>query len=477
MSIELPSQIASGDVREYVTDVVWPKFQDERRRLEHIACWARGENPDFLVPPSRSVEKKALLQLAKTPWIPLVVNTFAQCLFASGYRTTDSKDNVPGPWRTWRANGLQARQAAIHRSAIQYGYTYARGLLGNALDGSNQAVLRGVSPRRMFALYEDPVADDFPMYALELLQDSETVRFYTDDKWFQFRISSKDKPDAAEPAGSVQSFGHGIGRVPVVRYLNQMDLDGRTAGEVEGLIRVAGCLDKTKYDRLLAQHYNSVKIKTATGVDEMREGAGDDAAEILQLVIANEDVLMHGNPDVKFGTLDETDIGHFIEAYNSDLESFESAAQLPPGLTGKLANLSADALASARQGTSQKLFERQVSFGSSHAQLLRLAAHIEGDKEAAADFEAEVVWQDVEARSLSQVVDALGKATQMLGMPKQAAWERIPGVTPDEARRWWNELLENSPEAEFLRYYGSKMTADAENNDPNAPSKPVDDAA
>lgn len=477
MTIELPSQIKSGDVREYVTDIVWPKFQEERRRLEFIACWARGENPDFLVPPSRSVEKKALLQLAKTPWIPLVVNTFAQCLFVSGYRTTDSKDNVPGPWQTWCANNFKARQAAIHRSAIQYGYTYARGLLGSALDGSNQAVLRGVSPRRMYALYDDQVSDDFPRYALELMQDSETVRFYTDDKWFEFRISSKEKPDAAEPAGSVQSFDHGIGRVPVVRYLNQMDLDGRTAGEVEGLIKVAGCLDKTKYDRLLAQHYNSVKIKTATGVDEMREGAGEDAADILQLVIANEDVLMHGNPDVKFGTLDETDIGHFIEAYNSDLESFESAAQLPPGLTGKLANLSADALASARQGTTQKLFERQVSFGSSHAQLLRLAAHIEGDESAAADFEAEITWRDPEASSLSQIVDAWGKAAQMLGVPKWATWEKLPNVSPDEARLWWNQLMENSPEAEFLRYYGGKDPMDGANNDPNAPSKPVDDAA
>lgn len=78
-----------------------------------------------------------------------------------------------------------------------------------------------------------------------------------------------------------------------------------------------------------------------------------------------------------------------------------------------------------------------------------------------------MTWADTEIRSLSQVVDAWGKAAQMLGVPKWATWRKIPGVTDDEARMWWDNLLEESPEAQFLRYYG---TSQAQNgaNDPNA---------
>jgi hypothetical protein len=119
------------------------------------------------------------------------------------------------------------------------------------------------------------------------------------------------------------------------------------------------------------------------------------------------------------------------------------------------------------------LFERKVNFGASHNQLLRLAAHIEGDESAAQDFEASVTWADTEIRSLSQVVDAWGKAAQMLGVPKWATWRKIPGVTDDEARMWWENLLEQSPEAEFLRFYGNQQS---QNGNPNPDTPSVSDA-
>lgn len=476
MTIELPSQVNTANVQEYVHDVVWPAFTDQLNKLNHIACWARGEQPHYLVPPTNSPEKMALMELSKTPWLGLVVDTFAQCLYVDGYRTDSSKENVPGPWQTWNANNFKARQVAIHRAALTYGHAYASVTPGLALDGSDQAVLRGHSPRRVFALYDDPVSDDYPRYALQVMQDGRTIRFWDSERYYQFQLPVKvygksgwyEDRDGNIPA-RVSTVYHGIGIVPFIRYLNAGDLDGRVRGEVERLIPVAMRIDKTLYDRMLAQHFNSVKVKTATGVDELGEDASDEDAALVKFKISNEDILMHGNPEVKFGALPETDISHFIHAYESDLETLASNAQLPSnGLTGKLANLSADALASARANTTQKIYERQISFGSSHNQLLRLAAHVEGDTASAMDFEAEVTWQDMEVHSLAQAVDAWGKAATMLGVPRWATWTKIPGVTADEARMWWAELLEKSPEAEFLRYYNMQDPTADENNDPNA---------
>lgn len=455
MSIDIPSRLSPGEVREFVAEVIYPHFVDQKGRLDFIRSWASGCQPDYMLDVDATSEKRALLKLAKTPWVGLVVDSFAQCLYVDGYRAEGSKENLPGPWRTWNANQWQARQVAVHRSALTYGFSYATALSGTALDGSDQAVLRGWSPRRCLALYEDSVADDFPKYALILLQDGRTLRFF-DDTFF-YDVPMPHAGDFPEDLPISQVY-HGTGVVPMVRYLNSMDLDGRVQGEVEKLIPVASRIDKTLFDRLLAQHYNSFKIITATGLDELAADAPDgDAEQVEQELSQNRRVLATGNPDARFGVIPETDLSPFVGAFESDIATLESVAQLPPSWSSRLVNLSADALAAARAATTQKIFERKTNFGQAHNQLLRLAAHIEGDSSAAADFEATVTWADTEVRSLSQVVDAWGKATQMLGIPKWATWTKLPGVTEDEARMWWENLLEDSQEANFLRYYGQSQ--------------------
>jgi hypothetical protein len=159
--VEIPSRIEPGEVREYVAEVFYPHFLGTKTVNDEIKRWSSGQQPDYLLDPDATSEKRALLALAKTPWVGLVVDSFTQCLYVDGYRSEGSKTNIPGPWRTWNANGMQARQVGIHRAAFTYGYSYASVLAGTALDGKDQAVLRGWSPRRCLALSEDTVADDW----------------------------------------------------------------------------------------------------------------------------------------------------------------------------------------------------------------------------------------------------------------------------------------------------------------------------
>jgi hypothetical protein len=112
-------------------------------------------------------------------------------------------------------------------------------------------------------------------------------------------------------------------------------------------------------------------------------------------------------------------------------------SQTPPqDLLGQLANLSAEALAAARDGQTRKRVECEHLFGESWEQALRLAAHIGGDPAGARDRAAQVAWRDVEARSLAQVADALGKIAGQLGVPAEALWSRIPGVTQTDIEQW-----------------------------------------
>ena len=247
----------------------------------------------------------------------------------------------------------------------------------------------------------------------------------------------------------VKTVEHGIGVCPIVRYVNQMDLDGRCIGDVEPVIAVAARIDKTDYDRLLVQHYNSWKVRTATGLEQ----ADDDVNRTEdKRKLAQEDMLVSSDPNVQFGSLPETNMAPFIAAHESDVESLASMLQLPSHLfTGKVVNVSAEALAASRAQTTQKLLEKQTSMGVSHSRMLRLAAAISGDTEAAADFSSRVSWQDVEVRSLAQAADAYGKIAQQLGVPKQFLWRFIPGFDATDVQEMENMVLDSDPLTKYLR--------------------------
>ena len=123
---------------------------------------------------------------------------------------------------------------------------------------------------------------------------------------------------------------------------------------------------------------------------------------LQKLRLRQDDLLIAEDPDTKFGQLDETSLGGFIDAHRADIETLAAASQTPTHeLTGQMANLSAEALAAARASLSQKITERQKSAGASHAQTLKLAAALDGHTDYATDITGRVTWQDMEIRSMS----------------------------------------------------------------------------
>ena len=421
--------LSQSNLLGLVKDNLWSQFTAERERLGVIDKWYRWDAENPRLPRGATAELRYLLELSKTPWLNLVVTTVAQTLYVDGYRSPDQRDNSP-LWRTWQANKFNARQIAIHRSALAYGYAYATSLPGVDRTGP-RSVLRGVSPRRMFAYYADPAEDDWPMYALQADPQGRDwmVRVVDDEAIYYLSMTAEGEPTY------IEHRVHGTGVAPVVRYANQLDLDGRTPGEVEPLIPLAGRINKTDYDRLLTQHFNSWKVRTVSGLAEFADD--EEEANRKKLKLRQDDFLVAEDPDTKFGTLDETPLDGFIKAKDSDVETLAALAQVPAtALNGKAINISAEALAELRAGLMQKSYERQVSFGESHAQLLRLSAAQEGRPDLAEDVLSEVTWQDMQVRSMSQAADALGKYAQMLGVPPQALWNRIPGVTKSDVDEW-----------------------------------------
>lgn len=436
--------LSQADVRELTHDQLYPLFRQERERIGWLDKWLGHEHEPLRLPVTATREQRDLRDLARTPWLGQAVRTTVQGLVVNGYRSPDQRGNSTA-WEIWERNDFDAKQVAIHHAAIGYGYCYGKAMPG-VINGERRARLTAVDPSRAVAVYSDPVDDEWPLYVLQGEPRGESWLMTLTDETHEHIVSLSADGDKIE---YVEWREHNVGVTPFVRYAPRMDLRGRALGEVEPNITLAKRMNRNVHDRLEVQRYNSWKIRYASGVDLAKDlpEPGADAtiddwvayrAEIerRRIKLQQSDMLTAQDPDTKFGTLDETPLEGFIKVDESDKETFCAVTQTPPTTLGKVSNLSADAIAEIRSGLEQKQKQDQKGLGKSHAQLLRLGAHIEGDEAAASDFRSRITWADTGIRSLAQAADALGKLSQMLGVPAQSLWSMIPGVEQADVDEW-----------------------------------------
>jgi hypothetical protein len=401
-----------------------------------VARYLAGDHDLPYTPKSANTEFRTLSRRSVTNWLPLISDTFAKGLFVDGYRPAKASENASA-WRYWQENGLDARQTIAHRGALEYGVSYVR-----VLPGDSGPSIRPLNPTRSLALYEDD-EDEFPYVGIlraGTARDGGALwRLYDDEAEYTFRM--KD--------GSLEQIGepdiHGLGVTPFVRFRDR--LDGQAHGIIEPLIPIQDRVNESVFSLLIALQYASFRQRWATGLaiptdtnEFLSDGvtANPNYGKPLEPFEAAVNRLwVSDSPDAKFGDFAQTEVSGHLNTYKSTVQSLAAIAQTPPHvLLGDLVNLSADALAAAEASTQRKGAEYETLFGESWEQTLRLAALADGDLEGAADTSAQVRWRDTEARSLAQTVDALGKMVQMLAVPAEAAWERIPGVTDQDVERW-----------------------------------------
>lgn len=431
--------LSPNDAIGTVKSRLWPMLRAERARVERIDRWMRWDHDSPHSPRWSTREYKHLLERSQAPWGRRVVTAVTDQMFVDGYRMAKAADNVVA-WRWWLANGLDYRQIAIHESVSGYGIAYAVVLPGKSWLGEAMPTIRALDPSQMIAVYDDPAWDDWPVYALraspKMVGSSMgwQLRLYEAEVEHRMVLSS-----SGDSISYIEAREHGQPVCPVVRYTTNLDLRGRASGDVEPIIPVLGRIDQTTYDRLMAQHFGSWKVRTIAGMsapDALDGESADDYRTRTKQRLRQDDILVADDPDTKFGTLDETPLDGLINAHDADVRVLAAVSQSPAHeLIGQMANLSAEALAAAEASLTRRVRRTQRGVGVGHKQTLRLAALVMDDAEAAADVEAEVMWSDLESRSLAQEADALGKLATMLGIPVEILWDKVSILTQTDVER------------------------------------------
>jgi hypothetical protein len=111
--------------------------------------------------------------------------------------------------------------------------------------------------------------------------------------------------------------------------------------------------------------------------------------------------------------------------------------QVPPyHLLGQVANMSAEALAAARDGFDRKIEELQAALTDPWRNVFRLTDLAAGNKDGWNDLFGQILWRDTSARAFGSTIQGLAVVSAQLGVPAEELWSRIPGATADDVVNW-----------------------------------------
>lgn len=456
---------------------------DRDECLLRIDAYVRGIQDDPYMPDNADDEYKLLAERCVTNVMPFIIGTPAQAMYVDSFRkgrtsedASDARDTlvrtkvVTPEWDHWQKSRLDARQHAVYRGAFAFGHSFV--LTEKTAKG---VISKGLSALKTVALYADPANDDAAYAALTITQwpsieDKRPGRARMWDGTLEYAVTFESMTDATSvKVGKAKR--HGASECPVTRFAASVDLEGRTTGVVEPMIQLQNRINQTVFDLLIVQSFASFKVRTVSGMaPPLKMKPVYEAVDGEQIIVGWEPELDENGraiPDkvnvnarrmffaedhqTKFDTLDETPLDGFIAAIEMAFRHMAALSQTPPHhILGEIANLSAEALEAAETALSRKVDEFKSAFGESWERVFRIAAEI-GEFEGAEDMSGEVMWRDLESRSMGQAGDALGKLAESLGIPKRGLWARVPGVTSNELAHWEDLREEEDSELQLAQ--------------------------
>ena len=435
-------------------------LMQDRAEYDLVKDYFEGRQLLPYAPRNATAQIRDLQKRSIANWIPMLVQLPSQMSFVDDYRRREGgslqgkvpdKGNGKGKgsaetdtpeWKLWQRNRMDGRQGLVYRACLLYGHSF---VVVDNIDPEN-ITYDILSTRNTVAYFRDPVNDIRPSHVLTIKSypRSEKVpglAILWDDvyRWemtytFDGKFRVKGKP-----------FAHGLKKCPVVRYTCFMDDEGRTRGVVLPAIPLQDRLNQATFSTNVTADFGAFKVRYAAGLmpafkkdengDLILGADGEPIPEPIE--VTQSSMLLSDDPQTKFGQLDETPLDGYIRQEEQAARNFTTLSQFPPlASIANLANLSAEAWSAAEAQFTRWINSFQISLGESHEELMRLGALASGDMEGAESYGGEVRWRDMSTKTVAVQMDALGKAAQMLDVPRKGLWPMIPGVTNGMLDDW-----------------------------------------
>lgn len=412
-----------------------PKLTSRWGELRKYEDYYFGRQPLAFATANYREQFATMLRSLCDNWMVLLVSAVSERLHVDGFRFSQGAAADQDAWRIWQRNELDADSEIAHSTALATSVCPI--MVWADRDGLAEITIE--HPSQVYVAYESG-SRRRRLAALKMWVDDWTgatfANVYLPDTITKF--SGKTTGKGGTPTtwelrdATEESIPNPLGVVPIVELVNRPQLIGGGQSEIAEFLSTQDQINKLVCDMIVAAEFGAFRQRWATGIDIPDDGDDDESAKFR----AEIDRFWHtSNEAARFGEFAQTDLGIYVKAIESRLQSLASRSRVPAhyllGQSGQFP--SGESLKATETGLIAKAHSRMRQFGERYEEIMRLAFAVEGsDRSDIVD--AEVIWQDPESRTESEHVDSLVKKLS-IGVPMQQLWEDA-GYTPTQVARF-----------------------------------------
>lgn len=423
------------------------KLDDDRTRRRLLWDYYTGNHPIPSVPGVSDADAEEWMRTGRANWIGLVIEAVRERLQVVGFRFGDDEgaEGDRDADGIWQRNRLDSDSGLVHQAALVYGRAYVLVGYDDEADGNLARITpehpdtvitesRPGEPRKVAAGLKVWLDDWHGVHRATLYTPDRIWRFVSSGRNYAWggpevaSVSAWDYDPEVGPAGEENP----LGRVPIVVFRSRPTLTSEGTGEFEDVTDIQDRINVSIINLLSAMKYGAFRQRWAAGLAVDTDPITGKPIEALKLDIRKLWAVEDEN--VKFGDFAETNLSGYLAAIENAIQALAAITRTPPHyLLGQIVNVAGEALTAAESGLVSKAKERQIHFGESWEEVMRLAGLIEGNDLLAEATDAETLWKNAAIRSESQLADSVQKKKD-IGVPFTQLLVDL-GYTPQEIER------------------------------------------
>ncbi len=385
---------------------------------------------------------------AKTNYVGLANKAVTDGMRVVGFKFAGQVDQ--DAQRIWSANNMPLKAQTAIKQAAKLGDVY----IMVSPPGPDGIPIITVEDPRICIVEPDPLDPMNSVCGLKLYEDSMTgtvtavlidpnsISTYVASSMRDFLLREK----TYTPENIISNSGgftladqqvNPLGSMPLIRGAWQPEYGIKGMAECEdGGFDIQDRINLGVLLRLVTAKSQAFRQRWMTGAKVAKNADGtvkktpfDPGADMIWAV---------ADPDTKFGDFDQVDIRQALEAIRDDIGDFAAITQTPVTyLTGRMVNVSGDALTAAQVSLNSKKRTRIEAMGWFFEAVMKTCFAYSNDPRAF-EIEAETLWADPEVRTLAELADMVSKFSAA-GVPPRFYLERA-GFSPAEVEAAVGEM-------------------------------------
>lgn len=415
--------------------ILTAKLDRQRSEIKKYGSYFDGTQPLSFATSKYRSEFEQMVRGISDNWMPLIIEAVNERLHVDGFRFGEDPRADNDANFIWQMNGLDCDSELLHLDALKFGVSAAMVWV----DDAGLPLITVEHPNEVYVAHAPGTARR-RIAALKRWSDEWTnakyANVYLPDVVLKFQSSS----EYADDFKLYEVLPNPLGSVPVVAFRNRLDTYGHYRSELDGFLSTQDQINKLVADMLVSSEFGAFRQRWATGLELPTDPETNKPVQPFKAAI--DRLWVSPDENTKFGDFGSTDLGPYIEAITSRIQSLASRSRTPPHYllaSGVFPN--GESTKAAETGLISKVRSRQRAFGEGWEEVLRLAFATQNDPRAL-ESSAETIWHDPESRTESEHMDALVKQLA-LGVPIEALWSEA-GYTPQQIERFKVMLREQA---------------------------------